>query len=472
MPLTPLRVLIVAGPAVAFLFVVWLRQLRDDRRLGRDRVVEIACGGLAVVALTWFFQFGRLPPEQADWRKDFTYYSSLQDALQRGRMPYYLSMVAQDTDRYLANLETPLGPDVILLPFMSVGTFFLLHVLLAFVIGYGGLLALKHELSLSSFTFVVFVALFLFNGHITAHLAAGHTPWAGYFLLPWVFVCLGRSARGDETMRNSAILAVVLAGMIAIGAWHIFIWSLLFTACFFAAQPSGPRRFTEISTLVLYLSAFRLLPALVTFGGGSNDFLTGWNSPRMMFDALTIGRTHSFARESLAWWEYDTYIGGVGLLIAAVGLRPFRERDLRFMNRFYAPAAILLILSCGRIYGSTLFLLPGFVSERITTRFLIMPVLVLLLIGCVRMDRWLVRRIAERRIVALLILAAAGVLVGQLLVNTLRWRLPEAGTSTPPASAYVEKTPVEPGYLWGVWCGSVASVIALGMTGRAIMRGE
>lgn len=463
-----IRALTVIGPAVLLVGAVWFRQVRETRLRRSDGAIDALCFVASSVALLWFFQFGGISWDRLDWPKDWTYYSSLQDAVMRGRMPFYVSMPIQDTDRYWANLEAPLGPHVFLLRVMGVNAFFMLHLLLMWAIGYAALVAWRREAGLSSFTFVVFVALFLFNGHITSHLSAGHTQWTGYFLLPWLFLCLTRAARGDCSMRNSATLALALGGMIAIGAWHIFVWSLLFTVFFCATSRSSLRFLARVTIMLAPVSAFRVLPALFTFGGGSNQFLTGFNSPRMMFDALAIGRTQSFAGESMAWWEFDTYIGGVGFALLCAGLWPAREPDSRFLNRFYAPIGAMILLSVGQVYGATLFRLPGFVSERISTRLLIVPVLALLWLGCVRVDRWLIRRMHERRTVAILALVGACLLVSQLLVNTLRWRLPDESAAIAAHSVFLERTPVERSYFWSVWGGCALSLAALGAIGRTL----
>ena len=469
-----IRALIVIGPAVLVVTVVWLRQVRQAQQRrsdAADAAVDALCLVASSVALLWFFRFGAISWDRLDWPKDGTYYSSLQDAVLRGRMPFYLSVQIQDTNRYWANLEAPLGPHVVLLGVMGVNAFFLLHVLLMFTIGYAALAAWRREAGMSSFTFVVFVALFLFNGHITSHLSAGHTQWTGYFLLPWMFLCLTRAARGDCSIRNGVTLALALGGMVAIGAWHIFVWSFLFTLFFCATSWVTVRFLARVSILLAAVSMFRVLPALLTFGGGSNQFLTGFNSARMIFDALAIGRTQSFARESLAWWEFDMYIGAVGFALLCLGLWPWRERDRWFLNRFYVPIAGLILLSIGRVYGATLFRLPGFVSERISTRMLIVPVLALLWMGCVRFDRWFARRVRGRRLVALGALVGACLLVAQLLVNTLRWRLPAAGVAIVPQSVFLEAFPVEGAYFWSVWGGSVLSLLVLGLMGRSLIRG-
>ena len=42
-----------------------------------------------------------------------------------------------------------------------------------------------------------------------------------------------------------------------------------------------------------------------------------------------------------------------------------RATTTRFLNAFYVPVVVLYALSLGDVYQSTLFHVPGFVSERV-----------------------------------------------------------------------------------------------------------
>ena len=87
-------------------------------------------------------------------------------------------------------------------------------------------------------------------------------------------------------------------------------------------------------------------------------------------------------------WELDTYVGGVGFILLCLGAAPFKASARKYLNFLLLPSAVLIILSFGDSYRETLFRLPGFVSERVTTRLLVVPVLWLALAGAVRADGW------------------------------------------------------------------------------------
>ena len=463
---------IIIIPLAVLVGGVWLRQMRETQPRRPDPVVDAICLAASLAALSWFLRLGGISWDRFDFNKDGTYYWSMQEAVRRGRMPFYLSVQMQGTDRYWANPEAPLGPHSFLLGFMSVNAFYMLHVLLMFAIGYVALVAWRREAGLSSFTFVTFVALFLLNGHITSHLSVGHTMWAGYFLLPWVFLTLTRAARGDPSMRNGATLALALGGMIAIGAWHIFVWSFLFVVFFCATSWPGLRFLARVSIILAAVSAFRVLPALLTFNGGASHFLEGFNSPKLMFDALAFGGKERLATGQLDYWEYETYIGSVGFVLMCLGLWPTRERESRYLNRFYLPIGVLTLLSAGRVYALTLFHLPGFSAERITTRMLVVPVLALLWLGCVRVDQVLTRHMHKRPAVAILALVGACLLVGQLLRSALWWRLPATAAPVFAHSALIERSPVDRLYWWSVWGGCAISLSAIGALGKMLLAGR
>jgi hypothetical protein len=449
-------------PAVCFgvlVFLAWCHQLKDRPDSARERIIELLGFAFGAISLLWFFRDAQFSWDQTrDWQKEWTYYSALKQAAVSGRLPYYLRTEFQGTERYLANLETLVAPHAVLLRTMSVSSFFMLHMLMFFGLGYCGLIGLKRELELSPLFWVVFLMLFLFNGHISAHLGIGHTQWVSYFLLPWVFLCLIRAAQGDCGHKNATILALTLAAIIMIGGWHVFLWSLLFIICFCVSSRSRMALLMRTCLLVAVLAAFRLLPALLTFRGGSNVFEGSFETLPALLEAL-VGPGSS--RRGLDPWEYDTYIGYVGFMILCLGAPPFRRQAQRLLNGFLMPSVTLLVLSMDGIYKSTLFRLPGFVSERVVTRFVIVPVLALSLMGCVRLDGWTSGRTRRMNLIGLASLPAAWFLLVQLVLRAEPWRptMVVAGLYLP--TDVLKDVPVEAPYWWSVWIGAAVSSAGL-----------
>ena len=465
-PLVPVRELIrtpaAYWPAFSLAGLATFAWFRRPRwRDGRTDAATEAMGCVvAAAAVLWFFQFGRFPwRQEQDWVRNWTYFSSLRDAMLQGRIPYDLRSAFFGADWYWANPETLLVPYVVLLRGMSISSFFTLHILVCVGGGLWGLIALRRELALSPIVWVVFLTIFFFNGHITAHLSVGHLQWVAYYLLPWVFVSLTRAARHDCSTRNAAVLALTLAAMVMLGGWHVFIWSLLFTI--FLCLPSRARLVFLARTLVVttLLAAFRLLPTAVMFHGTSNVFALSFRSARMLIDALVVGQTARFAAEHEGWWEFDTYIGVVGFALLCLGAVPWRTAATKFLNAFYLPALALFVLSIGGVYEATLFRLPGFVSERVVTRLAIVPALALVLAGCVRVDRWLARAMSRWSIRGVGSLLAAYFLIAQVVLVAAGWR-PVGGGPPPPFNS-VFRPGTDRLDFWTVWIGSAVSIATL-----------
>ena len=228
--------------------------------------------------------------------------------------------------------------------------------------------------------------LFVANGQIAGHLTVGHVQWAAYFLLPFLFLLLTREAIGaGPSDANAAGLGLTFGGMLVTGGWHVFVWSLLFAGVFTLVNRRW-RFGIELALFTVGISAFRVIPGLMVFGGGSNQLAEGFANLFGFIGAL-IG-TAPRAPSDLSWWEYDTFIGWVGFVAVAVGCTSTRARSGARLHALWLPSLALILLSIGSLYESTLFRLPAFNSERVVSRLAVVGVLGLLLIGLKEISEW------------------------------------------------------------------------------------
>jgi hypothetical protein len=450
-------------PAIAagWLIVMAAYLDRRDRAGERSAIITEAFAAVFGVAIfIWFFHFGQFPWTEGDWREEWTFFFAWKQALRGGSVPYYIATAMQGTERYLANLQTPLMPYVFGLAIVSVNAFIVFHVALVYAIGCLGTIVLRRELSLGLLPWTLFVLIFTLNGHIVSHLSVGHLPWVAYFLIPWVLVSAIRTARGDRSMRHVITCAAAFAGMILIGGWHVFVWSLIFMIATYLTRPRDIVVLVKIGVLTALLAAVRLLPAVATFGAGANTFISGFPTIASVFASL-VGTPIRF--DLLDQWELDTYVGFAGFLLLCIGAIPFRDSAKRFLNAMLLPTALLIALSLFNVYEQTLFRLPGFVSERVTTRLMILPVLWLALSGAVRIDEWW-RRSRSSYAMAIPLLIGACWLAFALLLRAQAWR-PHLGPSIEMLPIDVlKRTPVESTYFWMFWLGlavSIATVVAV-----------
>ena len=146
-----------------------------------------------------------------------------------------MSSTLVTTDPYLACPDTLLSPQALLLLFLEPGPFMLANVLFMYTLGWVGMLLIRRRYHLALVPFTALLLLFNFNGHITAHLAVGHSEWVGYFILPF-FVLLvlilvdpeGDSATAKVGWGWTLSMALVLSAWFCKARSTFSWWCLIF----------------------------------------------------------------------------------------------------------------------------------------------------------------------------------------------------------------------------------------------------
>ncbi|MEI7436924.1 MAG: hypothetical protein WCL16_09000 [bacterium] len=381
-----------------------------------------------------FMQAGELFFNSGDWAKEYKYFAVLQEAVQTGRMPYHVSvpLSLMSTQRFMAIPETLslFWPPTLLLIFLNVKQFILANTLILYSVGFAGCLLIRNRYRLSPFIFLLLFTLFNFNGYITAHLAAGHSMWVGYFFLPMIAYFLLKILEQQDGWAASGWLAASLFGMLLQGAFHMFIWCLMFLGLALIGT-RGFRPRAQILTAILLgmlLSVLRLWPALL-LGNVSRGVESGYNSWRLFLNALIrIQPWDLQIRPGIFFWEYDFYISAAGLFFIVVfglGFRFYRDRRLAEVRYPGLDLALLgmLILSAGNSYQWLAAHIPVrlLALERVPTRFLVIPFIFLLIPACIRAQKT-IQSICRKPALAWLALAAAGALMIMLACHSYRWR--------------------------------------------------
>src|SRR5262245_7260483 len=129
------RLMSVTGPAFGLVWILWLRERRAVHQSRHELFFSLSCCGLPLVGLWWFLRLGRTQWTEPDWHIFYWCYRSLQETIRNGQIPYYIIDSYQYVDRYWASLQAPLGPDIWLLRFLSIGTFYMVHTTLVFAAG-------------------------------------------------------------------------------------------------------------------------------------------------------------------------------------------------------------------------------------------------------------------------------------------------------------------------------------------------
>ena len=432
---------------------------RSERR---ERRAWWVAGAAAVAGAVWFFRAGDLDwSATADWTKEWTYHAALHESLSQGRLPWFLNETFQGTNRFFANPETNVAPHALLLAWIDVPTFIVAQFAALLGLGVAATYLLARDLRLGPIASLTFLTMFLLNGHLIAHLETGHLQWAGYLLVPGVLLFAHRAACGDVGRRTQAGLAMVLALIALVGGWHVFVWCIIWLGVFSALDRSRWRFGVSLALLVAGLIALRVLPALVLYEPPDPEFVGSYQRLSILVAGL-VGDARR-PTDGLNWWEYNAFVGWVGFVVVAAGFTsPLGRLWRHSVAAIWAPSVAMLVLSTYNIYAWTLFRLPGFESERVASRLLILGLLGFALIASVQLDSWLARRrLSGWRLAAL---ALAGLLMAaQLLAHTNSRRpRPDRGIERPSAVVAGERRP-EAVYTASVVAGAIVTLVSTGI---------
>jgi hypothetical protein len=389
----------------------------------------------ALGALHWvaFLNAGELRMTVEDWPLQLMYDNVLQQAVTQHTMPWHTSREVLNTTHFLAIPETTLSPQVLALARLPVGLYALCNILLLYAVGFIGCLLIRRKYRLPAFAAAVLWLLFNFNGFVTSHVGVGHAWFPGYFFLPFFCLLVLDLAEGKAGLGAAIALAFVLFAMLLQGAFHIVIWCGLFLALMAAFHK--PSRATAAWAILFtaLLGAFRLVPSAMEYRGKSMyHFVSGHRSLYDLFQSFVAIKEHSefsiggiFGRQG--WWEYDYYVGLLGLaalIFLGIVVR-WRKDFLDLRGREYKaldwPLGLMALLSMSYFWAFIARLpLPLVNSERASSRFLIIPVLMLLVIACARMPAAL-DRLSARGNWKWLLVPAFLLTAFEIVNHSVRW---------------------------------------------------
>lgn len=385
-------------------------------------------------AIYWigFFSSGNLLLNQNDWVKEDAYLTTLRFAQVNEVIPWqWNEPFYHNTDKFLANPEIVLTPDIVLLRWVSNGTFIVIHTLFFYAAGFWASIILSQKLNWKFISFFFFWLLFNFNGHPSAQLAVGHFQWTGYFLIPFFFIFLFKSA---DTPQNQPFFdkapvlgtALIFGLLFLNGSVHIAIICALFLAATLLFRWTTVPNIIASILIGFLFGLNRLLPAALWFPA-KNTMGQGYPSISALLDGFTALRLYDSVN-SLEfgiwdWWEYDFYIGFVAFLLLVVFVMvAFKYPQKPFGPYLFKTAAIFSLLSLGNVYNTINLLNLPFVSiERVPSRFMVMPFIIFLLVSTAGLDKLISR--AQKSSLAL-ILSAFPFVIGEIGLHFQFWRIP------------------------------------------------
>jgi hypothetical protein len=331
--------------------------------------------------LFYFFTFSFPAVGNGDWLKEYNYLNVTRGAIEELSIPWKYGI-----NNFLSNPEIIFFPDLVLLPILSNTQYIFLHSAIFYTLGITGIYFLSVGWSpLAQFFCWI---LFTFNGFVLSHLAAGHFQFIGYFAFPLVFWLVSNFQKESsyKWYFYPTLLSFVLAALFLNGSLHAAIWMCLFIllAAIFDLETFLKSIFSI--GMAGGIALFKLVPA-AAYDNRASAFVTGYPNVEVFINALTTQASKNTAIGTniglLNWYEYDAYIGFVGLLFVLLfSIKDIRSDSPIFSQNIVFAALFMAILSIGNVYELITFIPESIAKvERITTRFISVPLVLFIIIA-------------------------------------------------------------------------------------------
>ncbi len=464
----------IDGPRDFFERFIAALYITDHARTTRwtNRIWYAGLYMFGAAAWGFFLNWGKIAFDIHDWTQEGPRYYFLRQALLAGKLPLTIGSDLASTPNFLAIPDTIISPQIVLLRFLEPGMFVLFNSLFLYSLGFIGLLLLRRKFKWSAVTFSFVFLLFSLNGHPIAQIAVGHSMWISYFLLPYFVLLVYELIEGEAGWKWVTYMALLVLGVNLNGGFHFVNWTLLFLLLlgFTSRRYLAPvLKATAFSVLV---SLPRILPAALEFGGDGRSFISGFFSLTDMLSAFVTLKPPEQALNGMysafGWWEADTYTGALGLLILVVfgvymTLRD-STADSADHRRLMGAMLAMAVLSLGKVFQPiTLLPIPLANTERVSSRFIIVPVVILMVLAGIALERFLRARSwgLGTRIASLLVL---GVTAHDLLQHARLWRVANMDllfTSTPVDIRAAVLTQADPQYVGALLIGLGIAAVTL-----------
>jgi hypothetical protein len=237
--------------------------------------------------------------------------------------------------------------------------------------------------------------VFNLNGHIVSHLAIGHLTWASYFLLPFFITSiLELSQNKNISWRWVSKICFIQFFVYLAGGYHIFVWCLLFIGFIFFTDNQNKKWIFLTILFSILINSYRILPSALLVKLLPIDFMAGFPTTDRLFTSLISVSTLADAyavpnKVNVLVWEFDFYIGLIGfLLIVIFSGMSFLPNCKNSIRNLMLPIIAMIVLSIGNFYMPIFDTgIPLISGERISSRFFIIPLLFLLFISAINMQK-------------------------------------------------------------------------------------
>lgn len=394
-------------------------------------IFALLCVSLGGIVLGSFLGWGQIGFDFHDWAQEGPRYMFIRQALLEGKLPLFIQSEMMDTQRFLSIPDVVFSPQMVLLRWLMPGEFVLVNALMLYLAGALGVWQISKKLNWSVFSFAITLGLMLLNGFIWSHLGVGHSMWVSAFLLPFFILLVLALLGGRPNWRWVFKMALLMLIVFAQGGFHFVLWCLAFLFLVGLANIKSIWWVVKGVGFSILFCLPRILPAAIQFGGQERRFISGFLSLTDLFKSMIEIQLPYEATQTinsgLATWETNFYIGFIGFALIVVfglflGIKNHASAQVS-IRRLGIPVSIFTLFSIGKFFLPINRLpLPLMDAERVSSRWFILPLLILAVVAIEQFDLWIKHKRMNGFVFGLLGLAGL-VLYHDLIQNARLWRL-------------------------------------------------
>lgn len=439
---------------------------------------------LCIVIWSFFLNYGRINWGVQDWVWEWRYSKIIKEALTDLHIPLHTDPpLVYNVSRFFGIPDIPFSPQMLLLRFLDPGVNFLINLLIMFSVSYIGCLRIKRHYQLSVFSFTILALLFNLNGFITSHIGIGHTLFTGYFILPFFILLVLQLLEGQTSQTWFAKMGLVLFGIELVGTTQLFAICFMFLGVLLLFAKSDRPNILKSMVAGFALNFYRIAPAAISLTAFASPRFAGFTTISDLLLALVviIPPLESFVGLPIAWWEFDMYVGVLGLafiVIFGVYFTRKSKTDVqtnKYLNPLGLTMLIFSVFSIGYIYVPFNYLpIPLIRLVHVPSRFLILPLLFIIAVASTQIQSWLDRRFSSPWYHFSLILLLA-ILGHDLFQHARLWRVEyvfEAFSAEPLDLSLHIANQIDPPYIIVLVVSWTLSLIALAYIVRRLLRNQ
>lgn len=362
----------------------------------RDRLAFLAAYAGLSIAFCWPLFAHPLANGLGDWDQHTFYYATFLRSLAWGDLPFWNPWYCGGNVLWQnpqVSLVSPIYPLALVMP---IALAMKIYVLGNYMVGcLGAHLVIRRIIGVTSPVAVIsLVALAVFSGGVSLHLAAGHSNYLSILWLPALVYCFFRAAEGHA---RSVLAGAAIVGFAVMNAAPHFVpLAALLLGSLALAGAITARTLKPLLMAVVIVGAGclfaapKLIPAVAFAQSDSYqdrrpvkhpDYMSAEMFVRALWDgSQTKTLKMSPGVQKYAWHEYGNYMGWFGAALsiaAAVWILLFRWRATDWRETACAVSLVLMLLMGAGEFASyapatLLQQLPIFSNFRIPSRHLML----------------------------------------------------------------------------------------------------